>query len=123
MILADTSIWIGHLRGIEPGLASLLEGGRVLIHPAVLGEVALGNLRQRAVILTTLADLPQATAASDAEVMAMIEHRALHGRGIGWVDAHLLASVMLTTGSALWSRDRRLVGAGKAIGVRVSDFG
>lgn len=117
MILADTSVWIDHLRGSEARLAPLLEAGRILIHPAVLGEVALGSLRQRVVILAALADLPRATVASDSEVLAMIEQRALHGRGIGWVDAHLLAAVALTPGSRLLTRDRRLHTAADSLGI------
>jgi predicted nucleic acid-binding protein len=116
VILADTSVWIDHLRGAERGLAPLLEAAQVLMHPAVLGEIALGSLRQRAVVLGAMARLPAAVVATDAEVMVAIDHHALHGVGIGWVDAHLLASVLLTPGARLWSADRRLADAARRIG-------
>jgi predicted nucleic acid-binding protein len=82
----------------------------------VLGEIALGSLRQRAVVLGAMARLPRVVVATDAEVMIAIGHHALHGVGIGWVDAHLLASVLLTPGARLWSADRRLADAARRIG-------
>ncbi|HEY0833066.1 MAG TPA: PIN domain-containing protein [Azospirillum sp.] len=108
MILVDSSVWIDHLRGGEPALARLLEGGRVLAHPFVIGELALGSLRQRDVILGALRDLPRAIEASDDEVLRFVGENALFGLGIGYVDAHLLAAVTLTPGSSLWTRDKRL---------------
>lgn len=117
MILADTSVWIGHLRGTETGLAPLLEAGQVLMHPCVLGEIALGTLRQRGVVLGAMAGLPAAAVATDAEVMGLVDRNQLHGRGIGWVDAHLLASVLLTPGARLWSADRRLATVAMRLGV------
>jgi predicted nucleic acid-binding protein len=117
VILADTSVWIGHLRGTDAALAPLLESGRVLMHPAVLGEIALGSLRQRDVVLRAMAGLPKATVATDAEVMLFIDRHALHGRGIGWVDVHLLASTLLTPGARIWSSDRRLAEAAGRLGV------
>jgi predicted nucleic acid-binding protein len=108
VILADTSIWVDHLRTHQVRLARLLDAGLVLIHPAVLGELALGTMRQRRIVLGALANLPRAVAATDAEVLAFIDRNALFGRGIGYVDAHLLASVRLTTGARLWTHDRRL---------------
>ena len=96
MILVDTSVWIAHLRAGENGLATLLEAGAVLIHPFVIGELALGNLRQREIVLNALTDLPQASVATDAEVLHFIDQHRLFGRGVGYVDAHLLAAVQLT---------------------------
>lgn len=123
MILADTAVWADHLRGTEAALSPLLEAGQVLMHPCVLGEIALGTLRQRAFVLAAMTGLPQAVVATDAEVMGLIDGHALHGRGIGWVDAHLLASVLLTPGARLWSADRRLAAAAERIGVARSAAG
>ena len=108
MILVDTSVWIGHLRANDRSLSNLLVAGRVLAHPFVTGELALGNLRQRAIILESLSDLPQAKVATDGEVRHFVDEHALFGRGIGYVDAHLLAAVRLTAGAVLWTRDKRL---------------
>ena len=104
MILVDTSLWVEHLRRGLPRLATLLQEGQVLIHPWVIGELACGNLRHRSAVLNLLQGLPAATVASDAEVLHMIEHDRLMGRGIGYVDAHLLASAKLSR-CDLWSRD------------------
>lgn len=109
MILIDTSVWVDHLRAGDATLSDLLDGGRVLSHPFVIGELALGSLRQRAVILNALGELPQATVASDEEVLHFIDREGLFGLGIGYVDAHLLAAVRLTPGAQLWTRDRRLL--------------
>lgn len=108
MILVDTSVWIEHLRQGEPELIRLLNAGEVLGHPAVTGELAMGNLRDRAEVLASLRGLPQAGVASDSEVMLVVETCHLYGRGIGYADAHLLASTMLTDNARLWTRDRRL---------------
>lgn len=108
MILVDTSVWIYHLRAGNKTLAALLEAGRVLAHPFVIGEIALGNLRQRETVLNALTDLPQASVATDAEVLHFIDQHALFGRGVGYVDAHLLAAVRLTAGAELWTNDKRL---------------
>ena len=108
MILVDTSIWIDHLRSGEPALATALEGGRVLMHPFVLGELACGNLKNRSEVLWLLRDLPAAPTATDPEALVLIERRALMGRGIGYIDVHLLASTALEGVAWLWTRDRRL---------------
>ncbi len=110
MILADTSVWVDHLRASNKALVALLDAGMVLAHPFVIGELALGNLRQREIVLKALADLPQARVAMDAEVLHFIERHALSGRGIGYIDAHLLAAVKLTAGAELWTNDKRLHG-------------
>ena len=108
MILVDTSVWIDHLRRGDKALAGLLDTARVLVHPFVIGELALGNLRQRDLVLSVLSDLPHASIATDAEVLHFIGRHALFGRGVGYVDVHLLAVTRLTAGSKLWTLDKRL---------------
>jgi hypothetical protein len=108
VILVDTSVWVEHLRAGNNALSGLLDGGQVLGHPFVAGEIALGNLRRRDTILRELRELPQAKMASDEEVLLLIDRRALFGRGIGYLDAHLIAAVQLTPGASLWTRDTRL---------------
>ena len=108
MILVDTSVWIDHLRHGNRRLVSLLNAGVVLIHPFIVGEIALGHLRHRASLLNELGNLQQASAATDEEVMHFIERQALYGTGIGYVDAHLLAATTLTSGTKFWSFDRRV---------------
>ncbi len=107
MILVDTSVWVEHLRHGLPRLATFLQEGEVLIHPWVIGELACGTLRNRSEVLELLQGLPTATVASDAEVLLLIERDRLMGRGIGYVDAHLLASARLNH-CRLWTQDRRL---------------
>jgi predicted nucleic acid-binding protein len=108
VILVDTSVWIDHLRSTEADLVQLLETGQVYSHPFIVGELALGNLRQRDTIITALTDLPEAATATNNEVLRFIESHGLAGRGIGFIDAHLIASVKLTGGMSLWTRDKRL---------------
>lgn len=108
MILVDTSVWIDHLRSGEPALAEALEGGRVLMHPFVLGELACGNLANREEVLRLLGDLPAAPPATDPEALGTIERHALMGRGIGYIDVHLLAATALAADARIWTRDRRL---------------
>jgi predicted nucleic acid-binding protein len=108
MILIDSSVWIDHLRSSDALLSGLLGGGQVLAHPFIIGELAMGSLRQRDVILNALRDLPQALVASDDEVLGFIDQQRLFGLGIGYVDAHLLAAARLTAGASLWTRDKRL---------------
>ena len=108
MILVDTSVWVDHLRAGEPALAVALEQGAVLTHPFVVGELACGNLKNRSEVLQLLGDLPGALMATDAEALDFIERRALMGRGIGYIDVHLLASVVLAGSARLWTRDQRL---------------
>lgn len=108
MILVDSSIWIHHLRSTDHRLAGLLTSALVLVHPMVVGELALGNLADREQFLDRLGNLPSAAVATHSEVLAMIRRDRLHGFGLGLVDAHLLASARLTPGCTLWTRDRRL---------------
>jgi predicted nucleic acid-binding protein len=117
VILVDTSVWIEHLRSGDSRLVELLEGRQVLAHPFVVGELALGNIKRRAMILDALGDLPRASVASDDEVLGLIEGRSLFGLGIGYVDVHLLASALLSDDASLWTRDRRLNDVAQRLGV------
>jgi len=118
VILVDTSVWVEHLRLDLPRLATLLHKGEVLIHPWVIGELACGNLRDRSQVLELLKGLLAATVASDAEVLLLIEQDRLMGRGIGYVDAHLLAAARLSH-CRLWTQDRRLAAVALEQGVAV----
>ena len=108
MILVDTSVWVDHLRRGDPGLVDLLERSAVVMHPFVVGEIACGNLRDRNAIIELLQDLPAAVVADGNEVLHFIERHTLYGKGIGYVDVHLLASVALTVGTRVWTRDLKL---------------
>jgi predicted nucleic acid-binding protein len=111
MIIVDSSVWIDHLRADDPDLAALLSDGVVLLHPFVLGEVSVGSFRNRAATLKDMRELPEAIVAEPDEVLHLIERETLFGLGIGYVDAHLLASARLTADTKLWTRDRRLAAA------------
>jgi len=117
MILVDTSVWVDHLRAGDEGLVALLNSSQVLMHPFVLGELACGNLQNREAVLKLLEDLPQAPVANDAEVLFFIEQHRLMGCGIGYIDAHLLAAAALADPARLWSRDRRLAGTARDLGL------
>lgn len=119
MILVDTSIWIDHLRYGQPSLARLLDDGLVLGHPWVVGELSLGRLAQRHEVIGLLDGLPQATVATDEEVMTLINRHQLYGLGIGYVDVQLLAATQLTADAALWTADRRLVAAASRVGCAI----
>jgi len=119
MILADTSVWLGHLRQADAELQDCLLNGRILIHSFVLGEIACGNLHRRSRVLADLFELPFAAQADDAEVLSMIEEHRLYGKGIGWIDAHLLASARLT-GCRFWTLDLRLSEMAHRLGVGYS---
>jgi predicted nucleic acid-binding protein len=123
LILVDTSVWVDHLRGGDAQLADLLERGAVVMHPFVVGEIACGNLRDRSSVLELLQDLPNAVVAEGEEVLGFIERFALHGKGMGYVDVHLLASVALTQGAMLWTRDKRLRAAATGLGCAFRDTG
>lgn len=112
MILADTSIWIAHFRHGEPALADFLGSGLILMHPCVHGELACGNLKDRESILADLAALPMANLAADSEVLTFVEKYGLWGRGIGWIDVHLLVSALLSE-CHLWTLDTRLHAAAR----------
>ena len=120
MILVDTSIWIDHLKRGDLGLIQLLNASQVLVHRFVIGELALGNLRQRDIVLGSLQGLPQAVMATDDEVVSFIGRHALFGSGMGYIDAHLLAAVKLSASALLWTRDKRLRAAAARLGLSVS---
>ncbi len=115
MALVDTSVWIDHLRGNDPLLASLLLQNCVLSHPFVRGELALGNLRQRDTILAALDNLPQAPMVFADEINYFIETHTLYGLGIGLIDAHLLAATQLTGHVRLWTRDKCLLAVARRL--------
>ncbi len=115
MILVDSSVWIDHLRRTDEILTDLLSRQQVLTHPLVIGELAIGHLQPRDVVLKALQELDRATAARDDEVLRLIERERLFGLGLGYVDAHLLASVRLTPGTFLWTRDKRLSAAAERL--------
>ncbi|HTX41297.1 MAG TPA: type II toxin-antitoxin system VapC family toxin [Acidobacteriaceae bacterium] len=108
MILADSSVWVDHLHRADPVLYRLFHSDEILIHPVVIGELALGRIADRAETLKVLRRLPRAEVAGHDEVLQLIEDWKLYDCGIGYGDAHLLASVLLTSGSRLWTRDRAL---------------
>ena len=117
MILVDTSVWVDFWQRGDSELADLLNASRILAHPFVTGEVALGSFKQRETLLEALQALPQAHVATDNEVLHFIGDQSLYGIGIGYVDAHLLAAVRLTPGTLLWTRDKRLLEASLRLGV------
>ena len=119
MILVDTSVWVDHLRSGVPDLVRALEDGEVRSHPFVIGEVACRDLRNRAEVLDLLGRLPAAPLATHEEVMVAIERRGLMGRGLGYVDAHLVASSLLEPELRLWTRDRRLAEVAEGLGIAV----
>ena len=117
MILADASVWIDHFRRANPILAQLFERREILTHPFVIGEIAMGGLKDRQLVLRQLGRLPKAIVAGVAEVAAMIEWDKLYGTGIGYVDAHLIAATRLTPDARLWTRDRRLRAQAERLGI------
>jgi predicted nucleic acid-binding protein len=106
-MLVDTSVWVEHLRRGDPTLSELLDRGEVECHPFIIGELACGSLRRRSEVLSLLRSMPHVPVATDKEVLKFIERHRLMGRGVGWVDVHLLAAAALGS-TLLWSRDRRL---------------
>lgn len=117
MILADTSVWIDHLRGTEARLAGLLTRGAVGMHPMIVGELACGNLKNRAELLSLWRNLPHITPATDHEALCFLEQNRLMGKGVGWIDVHLLAAVARHGDAWLWTRDERLAGLAAAFGL------
>lgn len=116
MILADSSIWVDHLRNNNEELVELLLQEMIVSHPLVVAELALGSLRQRNLVLGELDALPGLPVATISEVRALVETRKLYSRGIGFVDAALLASCLLRQGTKLWTRDRRLENVASELG-------
>jgi predicted nucleic acid-binding protein len=117
MWLVDTSVWIDHLRSGDAVLVKALQDGRVLGHPWVLGEIALGSLKNRGLVLSALRGLPQASVAHTEEVLALLDSQKLHGKGLGFVDVALLAATRLTPHAQLWTRDKRLQAVARSLGV------
>jgi predicted nucleic acid-binding protein len=123
LILVDTSVWVDHLRAGDTRLAALLERDLVTMHPMVIGELACGNLKDRQTLLALWRNLPQLLAATDDEALFFLEHNRLWGRGIGYVDLHLLAAVSLSNGTRLWTRDRRLRETAGQLGLAAAEAG
>jgi predicted nucleic acid-binding protein len=117
VILVDTSVWIDHFRENDPILSNMLEEEVVSCHPFVIGEVMMGSPRNRQETRKLLARLPRARTASDLDVLEFIEQNRLYGMGIGYIDAHLLASVRIDQGAAIWTRDRRVAKAAEVLGI------
>lgn len=119
LVIVDTSIWIDHLRSPDERLGDLLRLAQVRMHPYVVGEIALGNLPDRQKLLFFMDRLVAAPIASNDNVLTLIERRALFGSGIGYVDAHLVASAFLID-AMLWSRDKRLLAVAQNLGIALS---
>jgi predicted nucleic acid-binding protein len=115
MILVDTSVWVDHLRHGEPQLVQALMQTQAAIHPFVIGELACGNLKNRQTVIELLQALPPVKGAMDNEVMQFIESKDLMGKGIGYIDAHLCASALIS-GFKLWTRDKRLLSVAQTLG-------
>jgi predicted nucleic acid-binding protein len=113
VILVETSVWVDHLRVGDSTLATLLDAGKVLTHPLVFGEPALGSLRNRDAAMSCPSHLPSSAVATDSEVLSFIDRNALFGRGIGYADVHLLAAARLTAGT----NDKRLGAVAEALGL------
>lgn len=116
MILVDTSIWIDHFRYDDAELRKIINDDKLLCHPVVVGELALGSLRERGAVLAYLAAQREAMIATHAEVMTMIDRNSIFSMGIGYTDAHLLTSTLLDRRSSLWTRDKRLAAAAQKVG-------
>jgi predicted nucleic acid-binding protein len=121
--LADTGIWIDHFRHADPELSRTLADDMMLCHPVVIGELALGSLRNRASTLAYLGALREVAVATHPEVMEMVERHQLYGMGIGYSDAHLLASTLIDGRAELWTRDKRLGAAARKAGVKLASEG
>jgi predicted nucleic acid-binding protein len=117
VILVDTSVWVDHLYARDPGMLNLLQARQVVTHAFVIGEIAMGHLTDRAIVLYSFAQLRSATRAADDEVLAVVDRHRLHGTGIGFVDAHLLVATMLTSHCSLWTRDKRLRAQAERLGL------
>jgi predicted nucleic acid-binding protein len=116
MILVDTSVWIDHLRVGNPRLKGLLLENTVLTHPFIVGELACGSLNNRRTIMSLLRTLPEAVSADHDEILILLEDEHLYGYGIGWIDAHLLASARLSH-ARIWTLDRCLARIASGLGI------
>ncbi len=115
MVLVDTSVWVSHFRNTERELVGLLNRGWVMCHPFIVGELACGNLKNRKVILSLLQDLPMAAMVEHQEVLAFIETQGMMGKGLGYVDVHLLASSRIT-GVPVWTLDSKMLRVARSLG-------
>jgi predicted nucleic acid-binding protein len=120
LILADTSVWIDHLRSGSKELRRHLDHGQIVIHPFIVAELALGSLRDRTQTLALLDLLPKVRVARTSELRLMIEARGLYNLGIGLTDAHLIAAVFIDAPTLLWTRDKRLRKVAEALGIHAS---
>lgn len=118
MILVDTAIWIDHLQRGSSRLREILLAEEVLSHDFIIGELACGNIKNRRTVMQLLAELPRAPLAEHGEVMHMLESKHLMGKGLGWVDAHLLTSCLLAD-ALFWTTDRRLASAANSLGIQM----
>lgn len=117
MVLVDTSVWVSHLRDGNTEMAALLNNGNVLCHPLIVGALACGNLKDRAVILSFLKLLPMCIEAEHEEVLSFIENNRIMGKGIGYADAQLVASSVLT-GVPIWTLDKKLAQVADSLHVK-----
>ena len=117
MLLVATSIWVDHFRRRDDRLARLLDDRKISMHPFVAGELAVGNLRNRDEILLMLNSLPATAMASHEEALCFISNFSLAGRGLGYIDIHLLAAVSLTPETLLWSKDKRLNAVAESLSI------
>lgn len=123
MILVDTSVWVDHLRTSDSQLSAKLEAADVVMHPMVLGELACGNLKDRQTLLALWRNLPQLSTPDNAEVLFFLERNRLWGRGIGYIDVHLLSAVSLNAEARLWTRDKRLRETAEQLGLAFTEPG
>ena len=120
MILADTSVWIDHLRSRDAEMETRLGRGEIAMHPFIVAEIALGSLHNRQKILDEMEALLEVRVAQLSEVRHMIEAHSLYSRGIGLTDAHLIASCLLTPGTQLWTRDCALLKVAQTFGIQAN---
>ncbi|MGE0281144.1 MAG: type II toxin-antitoxin system VapC family toxin [Rhizobiaceae bacterium] len=120
IVIVDTSIWIEHLRASDPMLADMIRQRSVRLHPFVLAEIALGNPPNRSRLLTNLKGLRPAPVATEEEMLTLVESEAIFGKGLGFVDVHLLASARLEPGSSVWTRDKRLGAVARNLGLAMT---
>ena len=117
MVLVDTVVWIDHLHSHDAHLYRLLESDLIVMHPMVIGELAMGNLANRHQTLEDFAKLPEVTVATHEEVLFFIEHHRLMGTGLSYIDAHLLTASVLEDDTRLWTRDRRMLAVAVELGI------
>lgn len=116
-VVADTSIWIDHFRFADPRIVALIDSDALVMHPFVVGELACGQLPRRSVTIRELQDLEPLAARADEEVLAFLDQHGLYGKGLGWIDVHLLCAAASTPGTALWTRDCRMLDAAESLGI------